>query len=481
MVNVGGIPRVVARKQQLGAKTTDLRNVEQDIFHDLDYCKNMVVQVAKGFPNWSTMSAEFRASHLLKTADLIEKSKDEFISSICTEIYAPREWAEHNVSFSAKILRAVASYATELGHIDLIENEGEVLSIAKRVPCGVCLAITPWNAPLILSVRAIAAPLLCGNTVLLKGNELAPRTAVILSEILEEAGIPNDVVRIVLTRTEDSDKIVEELISSPVVRRISFTGSTRVGKRVAEHCAKHLKRPLLELSGQASMIVLEDSDLNAVTEAATFGAFYYQGQICMSTERLIVSEPIASKLVKKLEEKRKKFRVYTNSGDDFEIGPLINITESERISSLISDAISKGARLIGGGIIRSDIVEPTIIDRVDSNMRLYHEEVFGPVLSIIRVENDTEAITVANDSEFGLVSSVFSNDLNRATKIADQIHSGICHINRTTVDDNPHAPFGGVKSSGFGRFGGKWALEEFTELKWITSKTGGPLPNNNIQ
>ena len=438
---------------------------------DLNDCSHFAAQAAAAFPNWSTTPVEKRAALLKAAADVLEASSDELCASMIQEIGAPLNWARHNVSFAAEILREVATYASEVERSEDIPDKTGVISQAVKAPCGVCLGIVPWNAPLILGVRAIAAPLLCGNTVILKGNEIAPKTFRLLGEALEKAGIPTGVLQVILTRTEDSEAAVEALISSPVVRRVNFTGSTRVGRRVAELCAKHLKRPLLELGGQANLLVLDDANIETAATAIVYGAFLNQGQICMSTERLIVVNSVADALVTRIEELRGALKLGNPENSETQIGPVISVAAAERLSLLISDAVSKGARLIGGGGMRDAFVEPTILDGIEPDMRLYHEEIFGPILSITRVANDAEAITVANDSEYGLSSAVFSENTNHAYAIAHQLQTGICHINRATIDDNPHAPFGGVKSSGYGRFGGRWAINEFTELRWITSVT----------
>jgi acyl-CoA reductase-like NAD-dependent aldehyde dehydrogenase len=430
--------------------------------HDRSSGLAAAARAAAAFPAWSARPATDRADILLDIAVQLEQRRDAFISAMTEEIGTPIEWAEDNVRFASEILRHTASYADDVNHVERIESAPNIESKAVRVPCGVCLGIAPWNAPLVLGFRAIAMPLLCGNTVLLKGSEFAPRTFRLIAEVLDASHLPADVAAVVQTRAEDSEEIVEALISSPVVQRVNFTGSTRVGRRVAELCAKHLKRPLLELGGQSTMVVLDDADIDLAADMALKGAFRNQGQICMSTERLIVSHSVADALIERIEVGRRTRKPETD------VGPVISLAAAERLSGMISDAVSKGAKLVGGGKLREAYVEPTLLDDVETDMRIYNEEVFGPILSITRVANDLEAITVANDSEYGLACSVFSQNIERAEKLAAQVQSGICHINRSTVNDSPHAPFGGVKSSGYGRFGGRWAIHEFTELRWVT-------------
>ncbi len=426
-------------------------------------------RAAAAFPGWSKTPVRDRAACLINAADCLEHLQEDFKAAMMDEIGAPADWCAVNIRMAAAMLREVVAYAGDVDSVEEIYDDRGVRSRAVRVPCGVCLGIAPWNAPLVLGFRAVAAPLLCGNTVLLKGSEFAPRTYRLIGEVLQASGLPKDVAQVILTRAEDSEEIVEALIASPVVRRVNFTGSTRVGRRVAELCAKYLKRPLLELGGQSTMLVLDDADIDRAAEAALEGAYLNQGQICMSTERLIVSGAIADALVDRIESGRRELGHGDPHDAASDVGPVISVEAAERLSGLISDAISKGAKLVGGGRVRDAYVEPTLLDEVEPDMRLYREEVFGPVLSITRVADDLEAVTVANDSEYGLACAVFSKDLQRAAAVAHQVHSGICHINRCTIDDTPHAPFGGVKSSGYGRFGGRWGIHEFTELRWMTS------------
>jgi len=436
---------------------------------DRPACLALAARAAAAFPDWSQRPTSERVAFLVKAADIVEKRRAEFETAMIDEIGAPAAWRRTNVEFSAEMLRGVTAYADEVDKIEVLPDDRGFVSQSLRTPCGVCLGISPWNAPLVLGFRAVAAPLLCGNTVLLKGSEFAPKTFRLIEEVLSESGLPEHVAKVFLTRAEDSEDIVEALIASPVVRRVNFTGSTRVGRRVAELCAKHLKRPLLELGGQSTMLVLDDADVPAAAAAVLEGAFLNQGQICMSTERLIVANSVADHLVELIEQGRQGLTFGDPHSSTIDVGPVVSISAAERLSGLISDAVSKGARLVGGGRVRDAYLEPTLLDGVEPEMRIYREEVFGPVLSLTRVADDLEAITVANDSEYGLACSIFSNNLERAKTVARQVHSGICHINRSTVDDTPHAPFGGVKSSGYGRFGGRWAIHEFTELRWMTS------------
>jgi acyl-CoA reductase-like NAD-dependent aldehyde dehydrogenase len=331
----------------------------------------------------------------------------------------------------------------------------------------VVLGIAPWNAAVTLGVRAVAAPLALGNTVVLKGSELCPKMHELVARALIEAGLPPGVLNFVSNAPEDAHDVVEALIAHPAVRRVNFTGSTRVGREIAVMAAQHLKRCLLELSGKATAIVLADADLEAAAQAVAHGAFVNQGQVCMSTDRVVVEHAVADRFAALLAVRARAFRSVPASGLT-PLGQLIGSDAVLRVRGLIDDALRKGAVLLEGGESHGAILQPTVLDHVAYGMRVYGEEVFGPAIGIIRVADAEEALTVANDTDFGLAASVFSRDPGRARDIARRIECGAVHVNGTTVCDDPAMPYGGVKASGYGRFGGQAVIEEFTELQWMT-------------
>ena len=426
-----------------------------------------VEAASHAFPAWSETGPGERRALLLKAADLLEARADEFIKPMTEEIGATAPWAGFNVHFAASMLREAAGLTTQIvGEIIPADKPG-VISLAVRQPAGVVLGIAPWNAPVILGVRAIAAPLACGNTVILKSSEVCPATHHLIGQIMNEAGFPKGVVNVISNAPDDAPKVVAALIAHPAVKRVNFTGSSRVGKMIAKLAAEHLKPVLLELGGKAPLIVLDDADIDAAVDAAVFGAFANQGQICMSTERLVVDAKVADAFVDKLAKRAAALP----SGDPrghVVLGSLVNIGAAERMDELIADAVGKGGKVVAGGKRNGAIVEATVIDHVTPAMRIYREESFGPVKPVVRVQGEEEAIRVANDTEYGLSSAVFSRDVQRALNVAKRIESGICHINGPTVHDEAQMPFGGVKSSGYGRFGSKAVIAEFTDLRWIT-------------
>jgi len=421
----------------------------------------------RAFPAWSETGPGERRALLLKAADRLEGRAADFAKAMTEEIGATGPWGGFNVHFAASLLREAAALTTQItGEIIPADKPG-VLSMAVRQPAGVVLGIAPWNAPVILGVRAIAAPLACGNTVILRSSEVCPRTHSLIIEVMNEAGFPKGVVNLISNAPEDAPKIVASLIAHPAVKRVNFTGSSRVGKEIAKLCAERLKPVLLELGGKAPLVVLADADLDAAVDAAIFGAFANQGQICMSTERLIVDASVADAFVAKLAKRAAGLPAGDPRGHVV-LGSLVSLSAAERMDELIADAEAKGAEVVAGGKRNGAIVEATIVDRVTPDMRIYREESFGPVKPVVRVEDDDEAVRVANDTEYGLSSAVFSRDIQRALKVAKRIESGICHINGPTVHDEGQMPFGGVKASGYGRFGGKAVIAEFTDLRWIT-------------
>jgi vanillin dehydrogenase len=427
----------------------------------------------KAFPKWSATGPNERRAKLNKAADLLEAKSGQFATLMLAETGCTMGWGHFNVHFGAMLLREAAAMTTQITGEVVPSDVPGVLAMALRQPVGVVLGIAPWNAPVILGVRSVAMPLACGNTVVLKASEVCPATHRLIGAVLKEAGLGEGVVNVITHDAKDAGAVSEALISHPAVRRVNFTGSSRVGKLVAQTAAKYLKPVLLELGGKAPLIVLDDADLDAAVSATVFGAFANQGQICMSTERVIVQEKVADEFAQKLAKRVAALPVGDPREGEFVIASLVGRPTVDRVEKLVSEAVAQGAKVLAGGEKASGtIMKGIVVDHVTPKMQLFREESFGPQVSITRVKTVDEAVTLANDTEYGLSAAVFTRDLVKGIEIAKRIDTGICHVNSPTVQDEAQMPFGGVKNSGYGRFGGKAGIHEFTELRWITVQIG---------
>jgi vanillin dehydrogenase len=427
---------------------------------------------AGAFGEWAATPPSARRELLQKAAALLSERAPEIAGIMTAETGSTFGFGMFNCGLAAGMLSEAAAQTTAVTGEVIPSDVPGLTAMAIRQPAGVVVGIAPWNAPVILSTRAVATPLAFGNTVVLKASEVSPRTHGAVARAIADAGVPGGVINLLTHPAAAAPDVVDELIAHPAVRRINFTGSTRVGRLVAENAARHLKRVLLELGGKAPLIVLADADLDETVAAANFGAFMHQGQICMATERIVAVSSVADDVASRLGEKAAALRVGDPRDPSSEIGPMVNAESVARVGELVEDARSRGAQVVTGGEADGPFYKPTVLAGVTPEMRIYHEESFGPVVGIVRVDGPDEAVRVANDTEYGLAASVFGEDVPTALDLARQIESGICHVNGATVHDEPQMPFGGVKASGFGRFGGKAAIDEFTELRWITVQTG---------
>lgn len=421
------------------------------------------------FRSWSTTGPTERRRILLKAADILESKTAEFISAMAQEVGASGLWAGFNVMLAANVFREAASLATQIQGETIPTDKPGTLSMTVRQPVGVILSIVPWNGPVVLAARAIAYPLVCGNTIVFRASETSPKTHSLVVEAVMEAGLPAGALNMLTNAPHDAAEVVDTLIAHKAVRRINFTGSTRVGRIIAEKAGRHLKRCLLELGGKSPQVVLDDADIDEAVKAALFGSFLYQGQICMTTGRIIVDEKIADTFVKKFAAKARKLPMGDpTKGAACVIGPLIVHESGQRLNSMIDDALAKGATIRVGGKATGAMMPATIIDAVTSEMKIYEEESFGPLIAIVRAKNTEDAVRLANDTAYGLSASVFGRDVTRALNVAMRIDAGHCHVNGSTVQNECQAPYGGTKDSGYGRFDGRAVIDEFTELKWIT-------------
>ncbi|MFM5923824.1 MAG: aldehyde dehydrogenase [Novosphingobium sp.] len=431
----------------------------------------ITARAAAAFPAWAAMGPNARRAVLMKAADALEAKKDAFVAAMMTETGSTAGWAMFNLGLAAGIVREAAAITTQIAGEVIPSDKPGCLAMALKEPVGVILGIAPWNAPIILGVRAIAVPLACGNSVILKASETCPRTHALIIEAFAEAGFPEGVVNIVTNAPEDAAEVVDALIDAPAVRRINFTGSTAVGRIIAKRAAEHLKPCLLELGGKAPLIVLEDVDLDEAVKAAAFGAFMNQGQICMSTERIIVVDSVADEFARRFAAKAASLPAGDPRDGNTPLGAVIDQKTVTRVNALVDDAAAKGAKVIAGGKGESVVMPATVVDGVTDAMNLYRDESFGPVVALIRARDEDHAVELANDTQYGLSAAVFTRDIAKGLAIARRINSGICHVNGPTVHDEAQMPFGGTGASGYGRFGGKQGIDSFTETRWITIET----------
>jgi len=423
------------------------------------------------FPAWAAVGPNARRAALAKAADALEARAGQFVDAMMDEIGATEAWARFSLMLSSSMVREAAGLTTQIGGEVIPSDKPGCIAMAIREPAGVVLSIAPWNAPVILATRAVAVPLACGNTVVLKASELCPRTHSLIVEAFVEAGLGGGIVNLVTNAPKDAAAVVGAMIDHPAVRRVNFTGSTEVGRIIGMRCAENLKPALLELGGKAPLIVLDDADLDEAVKAAAFGAFMNQGQICMSTERIIVVDAVADAFVEKFQAKVGAMTVGDPREGKTALGAVIDARTVSHVRSLIEDALASGARQVNGGESDGVLMPAHVIDGVTPEMKLFRDESFGPVVGIIRARDEAHAIELANDTEYGLSASVFTRDTARGLRVARQIQSGICHVNGPTVHDEAQMPFGGVKASGYGKFGGRAGIDSFTELRWITIET----------
>ncbi len=439
--------------------------------HTVADANSVADKAAAALAGWSALGPNARRAMLVKASAALEARADDFVAAMQTEIGATEGWARFNLMLAASMIREAAALTTQISGEVIPSDKPGCLAMAVREPCGVILGISPWNAPIILGVRAIAVPLACGNTVILKASEICPRTHALIVEAFADAGFPEGVVNVVSNAPADAGEVVGALIDHPAVRRVNFTGSTAVGRIIAKRAAEHLKPVLLELGGKAPFVILEDADLDEAVKAAAFGAFMNQGQICMSTERIIAVEAVADAFVEKFQTKVAGMAVGDPREGKTPLGAVVDLKTVQHCEGLVADAVAAGAVALTGGPSNGVLMPATVVDKVTPAMRLFRDESFGPVVAVTRARDEAHAIELANDTEYGLSAAVFTRDIARGMTVAKQIKSGICHINGPTVHDEAQMPFGGVKASGYGRFGGKAGIDAFTELRWITIET----------
>lgn len=420
---------------------------------------------------WVALPYEQRAAIFRKAAAIIERETEGMTQWIVRETGCIPPKAGVELHMAAGILHEAAGMVTQPSGL-MLPSDGGRISMARRVPHGVVGVISPFNFPLILSIRAVAPALAVGNTVVLKPDPQTPITGgYLIARVFEEAGLPKDCLQVLPGGAD----VGQAMCADPNIAMISFTGSTAAGRSVGELAGKHLKKVTLELGGKNRLIILDDADIDLAASCAAWGAYLHQGQICMSTGVILVHEKIAAKVTDLLVGKATHLPVGDPATQQVALGPLISERQRDRVHSIVEDSIKQGARLAAGGSFEGNFYKPTVLTQVAPGMRCFDEEVFGPVASVVEFKDEDEAVALANRTDYGLSLGVISASVGRAMALANRIPTGLLHINDQTVADEPHIPFGGRGASGNGgRHGGPANWEEFTQWQWVTIKDSAP-------
>jgi acyl-CoA reductase-like NAD-dependent aldehyde dehydrogenase len=437
-----------------------------------DDARRAITAASAAFPAWAERPPADRQLIFLRAAEALTRRREQIRGLLADETGCGHHFATVQLDFSVSLLRQAAGlpYAP-IGQV-LPSDLSGTTAVAMHRPVGVVAAIAPWNASLVLAGRAVAGPIALGNTVVLKPSEESPITGGTLwAEIFAEAGLPPGVLNVVTHAPGDAGAIAEELITDHRVRRINFTGSTVTGRRLAESAGRHLKRAVLQLSGQNPLIVLDDADLDYAVDASAYGAFVHQGQVCMCARRIYVEAPVAEEFTRRLVDRVAALATGDPRDPRTVIGPLINKWAMSLITRRVDEAVVAGARLLTGGTPAPPCYPATILTDVPADTEIAFDETFGPVVILTVVDDADEAVRRANQSRFGLTAGILTANPHRGQELARRLEAGIVHINDQPVNDEPQMPFGGVKDSGWGRFGIGFAAADFTELQWVTSRT----------
>jgi aldehyde dehydrogenase (NAD+) len=418
---------------------------------------------------WGSSPAALREKILHRAADELEAATNDIVDLLIGEGGSTFGKAHFEIPFAANMLRSIAGEARRVQGDVFPSDVSGLLSLAIRRPLGVVAGISPFNFPVVLALKKVAFALATGNTFVLKPSEETSLVGLKLAEIFEKAGLPPGVLNVV---PGDGPTLARVLFDDPRVKLISFTGSTAVGRHIAVECAKKGKRVILEMGGKSPLVVLKDADMDYAVDTACFGIFIHQGQICMAGSRIIVEAPIYETFLQRFAAKAKTLQVGDPRDPHTVIGPLIRSSQCQMIDRKIKEAVAAGARVLTGGTYEGNFYQPTVVADVTPNMSAFRDELFGPVAAVTRADNADHALALANNSSYGLSSAVLTNDLQLAMRFALELEAGMVHLNGPTVHDEPTVPFGGVKDSGSGREGGRWSVEEMTEVKWVTIQMG---------
>ncbi|MBE7679161.1 aldehyde dehydrogenase family protein [Paenibacillus sp. P13VS] len=415
---------------------------------------------------WRKSLPGIKEGILRKVSSLMTDRKEEILNLLITESGSTRIKAESEFAAAKRIVDEAASFPYRMKGELIPSNTPGKENRVIREPKGVVGVIGPWNFPLHLCLRSVAPAIALGNGVVIKPASDTPITAGwLIADLFQQAGLPEGVLNVV---AGSGGEIGDYFVAHPIPKVISFTGSTKVGQGIRKLAGEHLKETALELGGNNAMVVLEDADIEQAAEAAVFGKFLHQGQICMALNRIIIHADVYDSFVKSFVDKTKRLRTGDPADSETMIGPLIREKEVKRLLEWIQTAQEEGARLLHGGSGKGSVLEPTVLVDVKPEQDIVQQELFGPVAVLMRAEDEQEAVRLANDTPYGLSGSVFTSNLERGYRVAQSIESGMVHVNDQSVNDEAHVMFGGEKSSGIGRFGGDWAIEKFTRTRWIS-------------
>ena len=430
-----------------------------------DDVRDAVQAAGAAFRTYRNSLPKEREAWLIRAADLLQRHAADFVDILVDEVGSPIAKAQREIATATGLLRAAAGATRQLSGKTMPTDVPGRISISTRRPIGVIAGITPFNVPLIKGIKHSAMPLATGNTVVLLPSEDSPVVALRIAELFAEAGIPDGAFNVV---TGSGYEIGDALTTHPAVRMVGFTGSSRVGRHIGELCGKLGKRVTLEMGGKNPLIILRDADMTQAVRASVIGSFLYQGQICMSSSRIYVEQPVFDEFMDRFRTAATQIGMGDLRDLSTMIGPIINERQRTRVRTHIEDAIAKGADVVTGGRWQGNRCQPTVLRNVTKEMTLHDKETFGPVTSVYSVGCAEEALDQANDSVYGLCAAVHTSNLEQALRFANGLNAGMVHVNGTTVQEEAHIPFGGVGESGFGRESSDTDIEDMTEWKWIT-------------
>ncbi|RAR64102.1 succinate semialdehyde dehydrogenase [Paraburkholderia unamae] len=432
-----------------------------------DEAQRAIAAANTALPTWRAKTGKERAAVLRRWFDLVIEHADDLAAIMTAEQGKPLAEARGEVLYGASFLEWFAEEAKRVNGDVLASPAADRKLVVLKQPIGVCASITPWNFPIAMITRKVAPAIAAGCTIVVKPAEQTPLSALALAELAQRAGVPKGVFNVVTADSANSIAIGKALCESDVVRHLSFTGSTPVGRILMEQCAPTVKKVALELGGHAPFIVFDDADLDAAVEGAMISKYRNAGQTCVCTNRFYAHEKVYDAFVEKLAAASRKIKVGNGFEDGVNQGPLIDDAAVAKVTQHIADATAQGAKLVAGGKVSSGrYVEPTVLADVTRDMLIAREETFGPVAAVFRFSDEAEVIGLANDTEFGLASYFYSRDIGRVWRVAEALEYGMVGIN-TGLISNEVAPFGGVKQSGLGREGSKYGIDEYVELKYL--------------